>query len=356
MKKNIITLLLALFAVAGHAQIKVEVSEVVELMAILSRTAGFEEYSLDVAEQYSTDTEAWFAAYRQHPAIAYYQGLRAKYGIGFERVMNMAVHLDIDKEKIQFLGEKSDLLPNWKEVDIKDFLKNLNKFYKDTHFHKFFEQHCPFYEEYTKNYEANVMPTFHPEWFSRFYYGTEPTEPFHVIICFTYGRNNNGVWRNLPGKPRELFAIMGYFFDTAKGRPRYDASLLWHEANHPFVNPLLDNEDNAKLMESIGQKLLSLSQTTMQQLHYTNWPTVINESIVRAAAIIYAQDAGIKPEVVKNLMDMEVRYNGFLWMPQLVEALRQYANNRDKYKTLNDFYPEIARCLEKYLADEAAEK
>ena len=58
MKKNIITLLLALFAVAGHAQIKVEVSEVVELMAILSRTAGFEEYSLDVAEQYSTDTEA----------------------------------------------------------------------------------------------------------------------------------------------------------------------------------------------------------------------------------------------------------------------------------------------------------
>ena len=352
MKKIILSLTLAIVAVINAtAQVKVEVSETVELMAILSRTAGFEEYNLDVAGQYSKDTEEYFASYRQHPIIAYYQDLRAKYGIGFEKVMNMAIHLDIHNGNVIFLGEKSDLMVNWKDADINDFMKRLNKFYKDTHFHEFFEQHQPFYEEYTRNYEAGVMSSFHPEWFSRFYYGTEPTEPFHVIICFTYGRNNNGTWRNLPGKGRELFAIMGYFFDSSRGRPRYDASLLWHEANHPFVNPLLDNEENAKLMENVGQKLLSLSQTTMQQLNYNDWHIVINESIVRAAAIIYAQDAGIKPEVVKALMDMEVKNNGFPWMPQLVAALRDYAAHRTQYKTFADYYPEIVRCLAKYIED-----
>ena len=85
MKKIILSLTLAIVAVINAtAQVKVEVSETVELMAILSRTAGFEEYNLDVAGQYSKDTEEYFASYRQHPIIAYYQDLRAKYGIGFE--------------------------------------------------------------------------------------------------------------------------------------------------------------------------------------------------------------------------------------------------------------------------------
>ena len=46
----------------GKAQLKVEVSEAVELMSILSRTAGFEEYSKDLAGQYTKDTEEWFPA------------------------------------------------------------------------------------------------------------------------------------------------------------------------------------------------------------------------------------------------------------------------------------------------------
>jgi hypothetical protein len=42
----------------ANAQIKVEASETVELMAILSRTAGFSEYCMDMGGQYTKDTEA----------------------------------------------------------------------------------------------------------------------------------------------------------------------------------------------------------------------------------------------------------------------------------------------------------
>ena len=70
-------LILTIFpASAQQNLIKVEVSETVELMAILSRMAGLREYNMDMAGQYTQDTEAWFSPYKGHPIIAYYQGLR----------------------------------------------------------------------------------------------------------------------------------------------------------------------------------------------------------------------------------------------------------------------------------------
>jgi hypothetical protein len=41
--------------------------------------------------------------------------------------------------------------------------------------------------------------------------------------------------------------------------------------------------------------------------------------------------------------------SGFSWMPELVNALRDYSCHRNKYKTLNDYYPQIAKVMEKYL-------
>lgn len=353
-RQTVLTLFFVLFSLIGQAEIKVEVSETVELMSILSRTAGYEEYCTDVAGQYTKDTEAWFAPYKQHPIIAFYQDIRAKYGIAYERVMNMAIHLEIEKGKVKLIGDRSELNNGWQNVDLDDFIDQLNKFYKDTRFHEFFEQHLPFYEEYLKTYEANVMPAFHPEWYTRFHYGTEPIEQFHVVIGFTYGVNSNGISRQLQGKPREIFTIYGYWFDSAMGRPRYDAFILFHEMNHPFVNPLLDNPTNVALMEKVGQTLYQFAQPTMEQLHYNNWRIVINESLVRAAFILYIHENGYSQKQVLNQMGIESKYNDFYWMPELVVALRKYEANRDKYKTLNDYYPEIARFLGKYIEDEVA--
>lgn len=353
MKKTILSIILAVagtFSMAAQP-IKVEVSETVELMSILARTAGYQEYSMDLAGQYTKDTEAWFSPYKEHAAVALASDIRAKYGIGHERVMNMAIHLGIDNGKIVLIGDRTELNNGWQNVDLDDFLKRLNKFYKDTRFHEFFEQHRQFYDDYTKMYEANVMPTFHPEWYSQFHYGAAPTDRFHVIINFTCGGNSYGLCSQLSGQPRDLFAIIGYWIDPALGRPRYDASVLFHEANHPFVNPLLDDDKNIKLMEKVGPKLLSLHQSSVEKTNYPDWRIVINESLVRAAVVLYMQDAGYKMEQCLNVLGLEMVQKGFPWMFDLVGTLRYYTAHRDKYKTLNDFYPDIARCLEQYVND-----
>ena len=346
-KRNFILILLTFVSMAGQAQLKVEVSEAVELMSILSRTAGFEEYSKDLAGQYTKDTEEWFAAYREHPIIPYYREIRAKYGIGYEKVMNMAVHLEITKGKVKLIGNKADLNDEWQNVNLDEFIALLNKFYNDTRFHKFFEQHSSFYDEGIKEYERNIMSMFHQDWYNRFY-GTEAKELFHIIIAFTYGDNHNGVHRQLEGKPREAFAIMGYWIN----RTTWDATLLIHEFNHSFVNPLLDNAANRAMMEKIGTKMLQFAQPAMERQDYNKWEIVINESIVRAAVYVYLKDYNLVSRGTVYYMMEEVWHKGFQWIPELVGCLRDYTTQREKYQTLNDYYPEIAKCLTKYINNE----
>jgi hypothetical protein len=354
MKRTVIAMLLLTMTLGTVAQIKVETSEAMELMGILSRTAGYEEYCHDAAGQYSKDTEEWFAPYKNHPIIPYYQDIRAKYGISYEKVTNMAVHLDIEKGKVKLVGDRKELNNGWQNVDLNDFISRLNQFYTDTRFHEFYEQHRAFYNETAQWYQNNVIPVFHPEWYGRFYYGKEATETFRVIIGFSHGYNSNGIWRQLPGKPREVIAVCGYYLGSEKRGPKFDAAILIHEVCHSFVNPLLDDAVNTSIMQDTGQKLFHLSQPAMMRQAYNEWKTVINESLVRASVIIYLIDNGFNRRIANNVLTTEMTNNGFLWMPELVSALRQYAISRKKYRTLNDYYPEIARCLSKYLDTETS--
>lgn len=350
-KKNVITILFTFVALVGQAQIKVEVSETVELMSILARTAGNQEYNMDMAGQYTQDTETWFSPYKQHAAVLCFQELRDKHSISYDAVASMAIHLDIDGGKVKFLGETTDLDKRWTKVNIDDFIDKLNKFYKDTCFHEFFEQHRSFYNEGIKSYETEVMTHFHQDWYARFY-GTEPTERFHVIIGFTNGGQNYGPSRHVSGQPREVFAICGYALSPTTGSPFWDAATLIHEFNHSFVNPLLDVDANAALIEKVGQKLFMLSQPEMERQAYNDWRIVVNESIVRAAVFIYIKDYNLINRGTGDFLFQEVWRKGFRWTPELVACLRNYTANREQYKTLADYYPEIARQLGKYVEDE----
>ena len=332
--------------------VKVEVSETVELMSILSRTAEFREYCMDLGGNYTEETEKWFSPFKSHPAIAYYQELRANYGISYDAVMNMAIHLAIDGNEVKILTDKSGLEKRWQEVEIDTFLFKLNQFYADTHFYDFYTQHLPFYESVLYTYEQNVMQYFHQDWYQHFY-GTAPTEQFRVVIGFTNGGGNYGTSRQLPDLSKEVFAICGYHINEETGKAFENgldyASTLIHEFNHSFVNPLFNT--NATLLEPIGEKLLKLSFRGMSSQAYRNAPTVINESIVRAAVIIYMQENGFTAEQVKAEMNNQIAC-AFHWMPELVATMRYYTKHRNRYQTLADYYPEIAKCLNEYLKTE----
>lgn len=186
-----------------------QVNENVELMSILSRMSGFPEYHMDMAGQYIKDMDSYFKDNTDHPAVQYMKGLRNKYGISFDAVMSMAIHLENRNGTLSLIEEDIPTLEKrWKEVDKEEFLSYLNSFYKDTKFNEFFKSHKDLYEKGLKSYQENVINHFDIDWYADFY-GNEPQEIFSVIIGFCNGGGNYGVNRQITGKMKEVFAIVG---------------------------------------------------------------------------------------------------------------------------------------------------
>jgi len=78
---------------------------------------------------------------------------------------------------------------------------------------------------------------------------------------------------------------------------------------------------------------------------------LINSSIEKAAEIAFMMENGNPVQHVNQQLSRDVS-SGFTWMPQLVTALRDYSCHRNKYKTINDFYPQLVKVLNKYLDNE----
>ena len=357
MKKYVIFLALFIACLCAKAQsIIPQVNENVELMSILSRMAGFPEYHMDMAGQYIKDMDSYFKDNTDHPAVLYMKGLRNKYGISFDAVMSMAIHLE-NRNGTLSLVEKDipTLEKRWKNVDKDEFLSYLNSFYKDTNFNEFFKAHKDLYNKGLKSYQDNVINHFDIDWYADFY-GDEPQETFSVIIGFCNGGGNYGVNRQLTGKMKEVFAIVGYYVnkeDTPMYNKEYLPTLI-HEFNHSFINHYLDENkypDFAKELEPATTDLFMSSRWSMAKQAYGNWKTVINESLVRAAVICYMLDKEYKPEEIRKELLDQIQRN-FRWMPELVSLLRNYEKKQSKYGNFENFYPKIIDFFRDYAKSE----
>lgn len=167
MKKSFLIFALFISCLCAKAQsIIPQVNENVELMSILSRMAGFPEYHMDMAGQYIKDMDSYFKDNTDHPAVHYMKGLRNKYGISFDAVMSMAIHLDNRNGTLSLVEEDIPTLEKrWKNVDKDEFLSYLNSFYKDTNFNEFFKVHKDLYNKGLKSFinhylDENKYPDF----------------------------------------------------------------------------------------------------------------------------------------------------------------------------------------------------
>lgn len=349
MKRVLLLGLLMCCMTDSIAEVRVETLETVEFMSALSRVAGYYEYCLENSS-YAKDIDSYFQKYKNHEAIIYHQQLHSQYNIAYDAVASMAIHLEIKNNELSLLSNTDLLDYRWSNVDLKKALRLYNKFYKDTDFHNFYLSHKNEFDRVVQDYRDRViMPYFHEEWYTSFY-GVDSNENYWVVISFNGGGQNYGPSRQLPDGKREVFNVATFYPNNDHS---VTSAILIHEFNHSFVNPLLENNStNIAMMKECGEWMLSLSRWALSYAQaYGSWQTVINESIVRAAVIIYMLDNKYTAKQIDAAILDEVS-RGFTWTPELVECLRYYADHRDTYKTLNDFYPELAKCLNDYVMKE----
>lgn len=214
------------------------------------------------------------------------------------------------------------------------------------------------YEEASNRF-LSVYQELDLDWYKDFY-GKEPNEKFVIINAMGNGGGNYGPHIDLPDGKRKVYAIMGTWNTDNTGMPVYTLEshfpTLLHEFNHSFVNYLL-NQDPAPFREN-GEMIHATVSEKMRRGGYSNWQTMLNEALVRAAVIKYMKDHNFpENEISKEITEQINR--GFIWIEELLAELERYDEQREKYPTLESYMPELQKAYDSYalnidnLADKA---
>lgn len=334
-----------------NKKITAKFDERIELMSIICHLAGYPEYNMNLAGEYIDDIDRHFSEFKNHPVVSMMDSLRRSNGIGFDSPMFFALCLQKSGDNFTLFNDL--ILPErrWKDVDLIKAASEITDFYNQSDFSDFFERHKPFYNQVCAGFDENVIDRFNLGWFNRFY-GIEPVDNFEIVIGFTNGGGNYGPSIEMPGRPRDIYAIIGYALNE-DGRPYYSSdpeiylNTVVHEFNHSFVNPLAENPKFKEQIEQAGNKMFEFAENAMGRMAYSTGKTLVNESLVRAAVILYLIEGDTPDEQVRHNIVMEMS-SGFYWMPELVEVLKGYIQNRETYPSFETFYPVIIEFFNNY--------
>src|ERR1035437_10127930 len=331
--KKILILILLIVCQQSFAQEKLlietpQVDKRVELLNIVFRLAGNQEYNSTFFKKYTDKVDNHFNAFKEHELIKFAKELQEQKGISYDAVVSMAVILD---DHLNPLIDFSTTLPEkrWTNEDATKFVRLLKKFYKDAACEAFFRENELFFQE-VSNCFSSVYKILDLNWFQSFY-GEKTDENFNIIISPGCGDQNYGPSYTLPNAKREVFAIMGTWKVDESGMPVYENDeylpIILHEYNHSFVNPLL-----AKYKESFeesGKKIYKAEEYEMSsQQAYGNWQIMLDEALVRASVIKYFEDHGANETEIGKLMIKDY-FKGFIWIKELVDELKKYDNCRN---------------------------
>jgi len=329
--------------------IQARVDPRVELMCVIFRLAGNPEYNHRLSKSaYADEVEKHFGIFRNHPVVETARQLRAKRGVSYDAVMSMAVHIEDAKdlkEKVPF--EKAERLDGrWRPEAAREFLVQARQFVKDTKFGSFIEDHQDLYKAAAERMAKKVNERDYRAWFDSFF-GAKSEVKFSLVAGMLTGGNNYGVGIRYPDGREEISPVLGVTRFDEKGIPVFknlSASLVVHEFCHSYTNPLVDK--HLKELEPAGKRLFAYCGQKMKKLAYSNWQTMMRESLVRACQVRYKRATEGRIAAWQEALYHQGR--GFSWTNELAQVLREYETQRDKHKTLDAFMPKIVAFFNEY--------
>lgn len=321
-----------------EAYVEAKVDERVEMMCIIARLAGYEEYRNDEFKLYAEDVDKYFERHAQHPAVQFMVKMRDR--IGFDALMSMAVCLNPPPALSQRVAF-SDQIPEvrWGKQSAGQFVPLIQRFYKDAACRAFFKSHEDLYRTVELRFQ-NVLQKVDYDWYKGFFGRMEPCS-FYLYIGLLNGGNGYGPEVLLPNGRRCVYSICGAWEIDDQGLPVWKdrtVQLIVHEYNHSFINDLV--KANETRLRTSGEKIHTTVEEEMHEQHYGTWQATISESLVRAAELRYEFRHGASGDKVYYGLIRE-RNKGFLWIDELFSLLGVYENSGGAYPTFQSFFPMI---------------
>lgn len=329
----------------------------IELLSIVQYLSDYKDkYPHLVSRQdssYRKDVDDWFAKFKSHPVVGLFDKMFPE-GFSYDAPPHAVLYLDADfsLDQVIFKDGAMDIERAGGKERLIEFANALKSFAVESNFSEFFNAHTAFYEKIIKATLDSIQHKDTVEVLEQ-YYG-EKRSSFSIVISPLLGQGSFGPQIEREKGRRETYCIMGPCGEKdgvpVFGSTQFFNQLQRHEFGHSFVNPL--TEKHSDICEKYSNLFTPMKQI-MESSAYGEWQTVVNESIIRAVTTRLAYRLDGKEAGDRELQSH--KRNGFVFTDALIKKLEEYEQNRDKYPTLDSFYPELLKALDGFSESSIAE-
>ncbi len=340
-----------------NGKLTIAVDPRIELLAVIQSLTDYLGFrNMPVLTQldfgYKNEIAAVFGQYVDHPAPRRFHEMSPK-GFWYTHPIRAVLHLSNPPELSQDVPfDDFAFMTAGGEDNLNDFVEKVRAFARETNFSEFYNSHIGIYETMVVNYRNKMKRAYVDD--LEDYYGFKQGS-YTIILAPLFHRGGFGPSIQKPdgmidsyyiGGPRQIVNDMPDYGEE-KGM-RY---LFWHEFSHSFVNHLTDKNIAAFrvpctiLLKDSNEGSVENFEGN-EDLMISDW---VSEHIVRGVTsrLSYIH-------LGKETGDERVKFEisqGFDYVAEITACLEKYDRNRDKYPTLEEFYPEIASVF-----DDLAEK
>lgn len=331
-------------------QTNVQVDERFELTSIAFRLTGTDVLAQPSPKNYVNDINEYFGKYKEHDLVKFINHIidtKRPFEISF--VATSAAQLEITGNTISFskkLITCYDMAPtkdttgsDWTKAELEEYLRLLNKFYKDTKFHRFFLQHSDFYNKAEERMQqlVNQIDT---AWFSSFF--GQPYQLDNVWMVPSNGFNNFSVTcKDKTGKTY-LNCALGCGNTDSLNYPIFNEKtleVLIHEICHNYVSPICDKYWNV-FKPACDSIFVYVSEPLTRNLYGSPY-ALFHESTNRLCEFTYLNTHNVlAAKRLKRNLTVTCKM-GFIWMNDLVDFLGIFADKKDQYPHFEDIMPQL---------------
>jgi len=339
----LVLFLLYTFAQAQDSsrKINVTVDPRIELLAAVQVISNYNDLTGLITRhniRYKQDMLDYFSPYKKEPAVAFFNQM-ARMGFTYDAPPAAMLYLS-DPPKLKVVKPFSEHLISraWGEENLIKFVEYLRDFAVKSDFMVFFNSHQDIYDQIIAEVESTMAGNDYIATLEN-YYGVRQNS-YNIILVPVFHQGGFGPCVLCEDGSYDVYNICGSVGEE-DGHPLFGSAeafkyLAWHEFSHSFVNPVTDKfekevNEYASLFDPIAEK--------MAEQAYPGWRTCVYEHLVRAANVrfSYLEDG---EKAGKRAMQHE-KNRGFAYVEVIAERLMEYEDNRDRYPTLESFYPRI---------------
>ncbi len=294
-------------------------------------------------KKYVEETEKKFNVFKNHKVVKLFDEIVFNNNFGYDAPVSLFLQLNDD-----FTFDELDEYPYITRLNsdpkVIELLKLLPDFVKEINFNQFYKSNISRYSKFiscVKNQvDGNNIINYMKE-----YYGLPIDKEFVVnLIPFqtncNYGsESKNHLYSNIScndnsSKESEVYLSVN--------KVNYLPYLIFHEFSHSFINPITDKYNLIDESDDIFSDIFE----QMNEKAYGNVKTIINEHIIRALTLRYKLYINRDIEVYNKGIKLEEEL-GFIYIKNVLDSLIFYENSREKYKNINEYYPEIIKNIVK---------